>query len=65
MQVRTARTDAGLTQIEAAELIYAPMRTLQDWEGGVNRMHPGLWELFQLKIALLKAEQSASKSTLG
>lgn len=59
VEVRAARTDAGLTQLQAAELIYAPMRTFQDWESGISRMHPGLFELFQLKIALLKAEQSA------
>ena len=55
VQIKDLRLAAGLTQTAAAELIYAPMRTLQDWEGGVARMHPGLWELFQLKIALHQA----------
>lgn len=33
----------------AAALIHSTLRTWQDWEAGVARMHPGLWELFCLK----------------
>lgn len=48
--IRTAREAAGLTQTEAARLIYCTLRAWQDWEGGQRRMHPGLWELWQIKI---------------
>jgi DNA-binding transcriptional regulator YiaG len=47
-QIRAAREAAGLTQAAAAALIHSTLRTWQDWEAGVARMHPGLFELFQL-----------------
>ena len=54
-EVRAARLAAGLTQAQAAALVHASPRNWQQWEdmtGGANarRMHPGLWELFRLKI---------------
>lgn len=50
--ILAAREAAGLTQAQAAELVLTPRRTWQDWERGVARMHPGLWELFRLKTPL-------------
>lgn len=47
--IRAAREAAGLTQTEAADLVYSTLRTWQDWEAGIARMHPGLWELFTIK----------------
>lgn len=49
-EIRTAREAAGLTQTEAGSLIYSSMRAWQEWEAGTRRMHPGLWELWQLKV---------------
>lgn len=53
-EIRAAREAAGLTQAQAAELIYATERTWQNWEseGGeeARRMHPGLFELFEAKV---------------
>jgi DNA-binding transcriptional regulator YiaG len=48
-QIKQARQAAGLTQAQAAELIYSTRRTLQDWEYGKNPMHPAIWELFLIK----------------
>ncbi len=48
-QILAAREAAGLTQAQAAAVVLTPRRTWQDWERGVARMHPGLWELFRLK----------------
>ena len=48
-EVGAARVATGLSIREAAELIHSKVRTWQDWERGVAKMHPGLWELFQLK----------------
>ena len=48
-EIRNERNLAGLTQTEAARLIYSTLRTWQDWEGGIAQMHPGLWELFLIK----------------
>jgi hypothetical protein len=48
--VRAARVAAALTQTEAASLIHGTMRAWQEYEAGNRRMHPGLWELFRMKI---------------
>jgi DNA (cytosine-5)-methyltransferase 1 len=53
--VRAARSAAGLTQSEAARLIYSTLRTFQCWEGGERVMHPALFELFLLKTGQLHA----------
>lgn len=55
-EIRAARERAGLTQTEAAALIQSTLRAWQGWEAtegeqGARRMHPGLWELFQIKVA--------------
>lgn len=49
-QLKRLRTRAGLTQTEAARLIYSKLRTWQAWEGEEARMHPGLAELFRIKL---------------
>jgi len=38
-----------MTQSEAALAVRGTMRAWQEWEAGNRRMHPGLWELFQIK----------------
>lgn len=48
-QIKQARNDAGLTQTQAAALIYSELRTWQHWEKGDRAMHAGLFELFKLK----------------
>ena len=50
-----------LTQTEAAALVYAGLRTWQDWESGDRRMHPAIWELFGIKVA---SDQSQVQDTL-
>lgn len=49
-EIKAARDAAGLSQTAAAELVHSGLRTWQQWEAGDRRMHPGLWELFQLKL---------------
>jgi len=50
-QIRSRRVADRLTQTRAAALIFSSKRTWQDWEAGIARMHPGLWELFVLKTS--------------
>ena len=50
-EIRAAREAAGLSQTAAAGLVHSKLRTWQQWEAGDRKMHPGLWELFRLKIA--------------
>lgn len=51
-EIRATRRKAGLTQTEAGALIHTPLHTWQQWESGEHKMHPGLWELWRLKIAI-------------
>lgn len=52
-EIRAARAAAGLTQPQAAALIYSTLRTWQDWESGARRMHPAMLELWHIKVAQL------------
>jgi len=47
--IRRDREASGLSQTDAAALIYCTLRGWQDWESGARRMHPAMWELFQFK----------------
>ncbi|WP_086642903.1 DNA-binding transcriptional regulator [Acetobacter sp. DsW_063] len=61
-EIRARRLAIGLTQTEAAELIYSRMRSWQNWEAGERTMHPGLWELFCLKSATANPATSAANA---
>ncbi len=50
-QIKAARLKAGLTQGEAAKLVYVDLRTWQKWEGAERKMHPAMWELFEIKVS--------------
>ncbi len=47
--LRSLRLAAGWTQEECAAKVGSTRRTLQDWEAGIAAMHPGLWELLNIK----------------
>jgi putative transcriptional regulator len=51
-QIKKARLDAGLTQAQAAALVYSELRAWQYWEKGDRSMHPAFWELFNIKISM-------------
>lgn len=48
--IKEAREKAGMTQTEAAAVIYCSLRAWQEWEAGTRRMHPAMWELWRLKV---------------
>jgi len=48
-QIKESRKDAGLTQTQAAALIYKSCRAWQQWEAGDRKMDRALWELFLIK----------------
>ena len=57
-EVRAAREAAGLTQAQAANLVYASLRNWQQWEqsegaSSARRMHPAIWELFRMKTGVM------------
>lgn len=53
-EVIAARREAGMTQREAASLIFCSWRTWQDWELGNRRMHPAFWMLWRMLRAGLR-----------
>jgi putative transcriptional regulator len=55
-EIRKARERAGLTQTQAAELVHSSERLWRYWEHGTHRMPPGLWELFEIKVACADGE---------
>jgi DNA-binding transcriptional regulator YiaG len=47
------RTENNLSQVAAARTIPGvSVSTWRAWEYGQNPMHPGLWELFTLKLLM-------------
>lgn len=49
--IKQTREQAGLTQTQAATLIYKGLRTWQQWEKGDRSMDPAFFELFKIKIS--------------
>lgn len=47
--IRAARLAAGLTLAQAAALVHTSVRAWSQWEAGDRRMHPAMWELFQVR----------------
>lgn len=58
-QIKQSRMDAGLTQSQAAELIYKTTRAWQWWEAGDRQMDYALFELF-----LIKTKQENKKPSI-
>ncbi|EBW2268526.1 XRE family transcriptional regulator [Salmonella enterica] len=52
-EILAKRKEARLTQTEAGKLVYSACRTWQQWEQGKRKMHPAIWELFQIKASQL------------
>ena len=53
--IKALREAAGLSQTAFGVAMHSGLRTVQDWEAGERRMHPGLWELATIKIKPAKA----------
>lgn len=50
-EIRAAREAAGLTQREAAALVWATGSAWENWEQGLRRMHPAIWWAWQRRLA--------------
>lgn len=50
-EVRAARAASGLTQAQAARLVWCSTRAWEQWEGGQRPMPGACWELFRIKVA--------------
>jgi DNA-binding transcriptional regulator YiaG len=64
-KVKAARKASGLTQAEAAPLVYTSIDNWQNWEQGRNVMARAIYELFLLKTGqiLLVLERAGLWST--
>lgn len=51
-QVRDLRITSTLTQEEAAAVVYLSRSGWQKVEAGQRKLHPALWELWQLKTGM-------------
>lgn len=49
-EILAQRKMSKLTQDQAAKILQVSRRNWQQWELGERKMHPGLWELFCIKI---------------
>ncbi len=48
-KIKATRIASGLTQAEAAKLIFGAMRSWQDYEAGKRKMHPAIFAFFLLR----------------
>ncbi len=48
-KIKQARKDAGLTQSQAAALVYSSLRTWQNWERYDN-MNPAIFDYFLIRL---------------
>lgn len=63
--IRAARLALGLSQTEAGALIYVGLRAWQQYEAGDRRLHPGLWELWQIKTKTRQTPARAARAAPG
>lgn len=49
-EIRAAREAAGLTQTQAAEIVWGNLRSWQNWEAGATRMHPAIFWAWQQRV---------------
>jgi putative transcriptional regulator len=54
--IKEKRHEVGLTQSQAAKLVHRTRGNWQQWEAGTRQIDLAAWELFNLKIDLLKKE---------
>lgn len=60
-QLAAVRESLGLTQVQAAGLLYRTARNWQQWELGERAMDPALWELFSIKAVGYRRSACKSK----
>jgi putative transcriptional regulator len=49
-QIRQLRETYGLSQTQAADLVYSTLRSWQNWEGDEVGMHPAIWAWFRHRV---------------
>jgi len=54
-EIRAAREAASLSRAQAAALVFCKTRAWDRWETGERKMHPAMWELFNIKLQRIKS----------
>lgn len=54
-EIKSARSDACLSQSQAAALVFTTLSGWQRWEQDERRMHPAIWQYFLIQTGLKKA----------
>jgi putative transcriptional regulator len=49
-EVRELRETFGISQTEAAEMVYSTLRSWQNWEADEVSMHPAIWAWFKHSV---------------
>ena len=65
MDLKTLRLQAGLTQEEAAKLVYRTRETWAAYESGRSDPDPTVRELFETKTAALRDILTVERGKLG
>jgi DNA-binding XRE family transcriptional regulator len=65
-QIRELREIYGLSQADAADVVYSALRSWQNWEAGEVRMHPAIWAWFKHVVTGTHSalEESRTQSAL-
>ena len=64
-QIKLARKISGLTQTQAAALIYKKLLAWQRYESGDRAMDAAYWELFLIKTGQADAERERNFRNAG
>lgn len=64
-QVKQARLNAGLTQAQAAAVIYKKLLAWQRYESGDRSMDAAYWELFLIKTGQTDTERERKFRNAG
>jgi DNA-binding XRE family transcriptional regulator len=60
-EVRELRESLGLSQSQAAELVYSTLRSWQNWEAGDVGMHPAVWCWFRHQVESKEGPSSRAR----
>lgn len=56
-QIKDMRLSVKLDTTQAGNLLHVSARTFQRWERGTSKMPLAYWELFELKVRVVKSRQ--------
>ena len=63
-EISSLRKSVGVSQDDAAKMLRSCRNTYIKWESGRNKMHPAIFELFQLKIAAYRMAHPDASPTV-